>query len=582
MTEKHTQEARIMKLKDADCRNCYKCLRFCPVNAISLTEDQASIKEDLCIYCGKCYMVCPQDARDTAGNLDMVKAMIKAGEKIYVSLASGFSSYFNTTSLKAMGAALKALGFYRVEETAVGGNLVVSEYEKVIKSGDYKNIISTLCPSTNFMIQKYYPDLVQWMCPVDTPLEAHAKMMRAAYGQDIKVVGIGACLADCCLADMTDDGKLINAYITYEELELWLKEKGIEIGPEDPDTLPASNYRGRYLEEEGGLFRALPGDVKYNYRIWEINGASRTGDMLRGMDSEDTHNFFMAVSACANNCLGGPVVRLACRDTFESKERWLTSIKEGNDNAGENPSEKAVVDIRKTFVPLPVEKKIPGEAELQYFLSLIGRTRPEERLDCGGCGYNTCLEKAVAVCQGMADPFMCIPNSRAKAEAKSNLLFDNSPSGVIVMDRDFMILEINPEACEILGMSEALAAGRCMKDFIDEEFLEKSYLKEVGAVHERLESKPLRKLLDLTFFKIPDHGISMLVMDDRTLLAERHREEMEKRQETLEVTGKVVEKQMRIAQEIASLLGETTAETKLALNRLKNILSDSQEEGSWK
>ena len=569
----------LMRLKDADCKNCYKCVRFCPVKAISLTEDQATIEKHRCINCGKCYMVCPQDARDFMGDLDRVKWMIKRGEKVYVSISSTFSTYFNTTSLKAMGAVIKKLGAERVEETAIGANRVTEEYAKIIKSGEYKNLISTVCPSTNFMIQKYFPSLVEWMCPVDTPLEAHAKMMRAAYGDDIRVIGIGPCLAYHKLSNTVQDGKLIDAYITYEELKQWMESEGVSISEEDPETYPVSNYRGRYMAESGGLFRALPNDIKYSYKLWTVSGASRTKEMFAGMSAEDTDNYCIEVSACANSCLGGPIVRLAHRDTFESKDRWLTSIKEGVEHAGLNPSEHAEVDVYKYFKKRPIKRNVPTEEEIEYFLSLIGRNKKEDRLDCGGCGYNTCRAKAIAVFEGMADPFMCIPQSRDKAEAKSNLLFDNSPSGVVVVDKAFKIIEVNPIAQGILGVSDDDSGEHYMMEFLEKEFLEKSSIKEVKATHDRVYSTPLKKLLDITYFKIPGHDIAMFVMDDRTELAEKIKEEQQMRKETLEVAQNVVEKQMIIAQEIASLLGETTAEMKLALNRLKNSLTMDDKDG---
>lgn len=574
------RKGQIMRLKDAACRNCYKCVRICPVNAISLTEDQACIEEERCIFCGKCYMVCPQDARDIIGDEYRVKGLIKNGKKVYASISSAFSTYFSSSSLKQMGAVLKKLGFFHVEETAVGGNRIISEYTDIIKKKELTNLISTMCPSTNYMIQKYFPDLVKWMCPVDTPLEAHAKMMKAAYGDDIEVVGIGPCIAGHRLTSSWNTGSCLSAYLTYEELENWMNEDGIEIGDEDPDTFPVSDYRGRYLDEEGGIFRALPSDIKYEYKLWEISGASRTKDMLKGMNAENTDGNFMVISACANHCLGGPIVRLAHRDTFESKDRWLRSIKEGDDNAGFNLSENADVDVRKEFLPMTVEIPEVPPATVKYYLSLIGRNKAGSMLDCAGCGYNTCIEKAKAAAQGMADPYMCIPHSREKAEARSNHLFDNSPSGVVVMDRAFSIMEVNPVAETILGISAGDAKNRNMADFIDPEFLGRAVMKEVRSVHERTLSEPLQKLLDLTFFRVEGHDFYMLLMDDRTEIAARLEKEQRIREETMDVTKKVVEKQMRIAQEIASLLGETTAETKLALNRLKNTL-ELDEESRW-
>ena len=65
-------------------------------------------------------------------------------------------------------------------------------------------------------------------------------------------------------------------------------------------------------------------------------------------------------------------------------------------------------------------------------------------------------------------------------------------------------------------------------------------------------------------------GIMRDVSDEE---AEREKKESISRQ-TIEVADKVVDKQMRIVQEIASLLGETAAETKIALSKLKESITD--------
>ena len=88
-----------MRLKGANCKNCYKCVRACPVKAISILSEKAKIDEKRCIYCGQCYLVCPQDARDLLSELDRVKAMIRNGEKVYISISSTFGEYFMKANL---------------------------------------------------------------------------------------------------------------------------------------------------------------------------------------------------------------------------------------------------------------------------------------------------------------------------------------------------------------------------------------------------------------------------------------------------------------------------------------------------
>ena len=570
----------IMRLKKSNCHNCYKCVRECPANAISILGNQAHIQEPLCIFCGKCYLVCPQDARDMLGDLARVRRMINRGEKVYFSLSSAFSTFFRSTSFKSMGLVLKKLGATRVEETAVGGNRVMEEYLKIIEAGEMKNMISTLCPSSNFLFQKKFPHLVSSLVPVETPLEAHARMMRMAYGKDIRVVGVGPCIAYHKLADISEGGKLIDAYITYEELEQWMQDEGVEItAEEDPDTIPVSNYRGRYLDEVGGMFRALPSRIKYDYKTWEAHGTESIIDMFTGVDST-INKYCINVSSCENNCLGGPIIRLLDRDDFHGKDRWLYRLKEGMGSGEINPSEKVTVNVRKKYSRMDIMEPAPSEEDINYFLSLIGRDAPGSQYDCGGCGYATCRDKAIAVYKGFADPFMCIPHSRDKAEAQSNLLFDYSPSGVIIMDPELNILEVNPVAVQILGVSAAEAKDQNIRTFLGKDFFDRALLLEKEVIRDTIKCEPIKKLLSITFFRVVRHDLIMIVIDDKTELYENYEQERRVRQETLQVTQNVVEKQMRIAQEIASLLGETTAETKLALNRLKNTLV--MDEDGWK
>lgn len=564
--------AEIMHLKDANCKNCYKCVRACPVKAIRILDEHAEIDDARCIYCGKCYMVCPQDARDLVGDLDRVKAMADNGERLYFSVSSALSVYFPQANLKRLAVVLRKLGAERVEETGEGTGRMLQEYSDILFQHNMQNVISTYCPSTNFLIQKYYPNLVKWMIPVETPLEAHARMMRAAYGEDIRVIGVGPCIAYHKLANVAEDGNLIDAYLTFEELEEWINESGLKITEEeDPDTYYCHSYRWKYPDEPQGLVKALPSQIKYNYKMWEMSGETKAASML-GQVKKNVNNYFMTMTACSNSCLGGPIFRIHGKDTFASKDRWLESVKVDVSEKSMNPSEHADVDVRKEYEPMPFEQAQPSGEDLKFILSLVGKKTKADMLDCGGCGYPTCVAKAKAVYQGMADPFMCIPNSRDKAEAQSNLLFDNAPNGVLILNHDLLIIDANPKAEELMGYTAAELNGKPVGDYLPEDFFTHAMLKELPVVQETLECPAIEKIVNFTFFKVARHDIEMVIMYDRTDRANRIRETEKLRDETISVTQDVVEKQMRIAQEIASLLGETTAESKLAFNKLRNIL----------
>ncbi|MBR6568863.1 MAG: 4Fe-4S binding protein, partial [Clostridia bacterium] len=48
-----------LTLKKSNCKNCYKCIRHCPVKAIRFSGNQAHIINNECILCGQCFVVCP-------------------------------------------------------------------------------------------------------------------------------------------------------------------------------------------------------------------------------------------------------------------------------------------------------------------------------------------------------------------------------------------------------------------------------------------------------------------------------------------------------------------------------------------
>ena len=120
-----------IRLKKANCTNCYKCIRHCPVKAIRFSGGQAHIIQDACIYCGECFVICPQNAKWIYSETEAVKSILLQNE-VYVSLAPSFISYFDT-GISCMKDALKKLGFAGCEETAVGATIVKNVYEQLIQ-----------------------------------------------------------------------------------------------------------------------------------------------------------------------------------------------------------------------------------------------------------------------------------------------------------------------------------------------------------------------------------------------------------------------------------------------------------------
>ena len=162
--------ANSLTLKKSNCKNCYKCIRNCPVKAIRFSGNQAHIIGNECILCGQCFVVCPQNAKQIVDGTEKVKVLIQSGDPVVVSLAPSFIANYEGAGIEAMRKALKQLGFYDVEETAIGATIVKSEYERMLQEEERDIVISSCCHSINLLIQKHYPQALEYLADVVSPM----------------------------------------------------------------------------------------------------------------------------------------------------------------------------------------------------------------------------------------------------------------------------------------------------------------------------------------------------------------------------------------------------------------------------
>ena len=162
-----------LTLKKTNCKNCYKCIRNCPVKAIRFSGNQAHIIGNECILCGQCFVVCPQNAKEIVNETEKVKVLLQTGEPVYASIAPSFAANYNGVGIAAMEKALKALGFAGAEETAIGATMVKNEYERILNEENRDILISSCCHSINLLIQKYFPSTLCYLADVVSPMQAH-------------------------------------------------------------------------------------------------------------------------------------------------------------------------------------------------------------------------------------------------------------------------------------------------------------------------------------------------------------------------------------------------------------------------
>ena len=161
-----------LKLKKSNCKNCYKCIRHCPVKSIRFFENQAFIVEEECILCGQCFVVCPQNAKEIKNDVDKAKELIKSGAPVIASIAPSFVANYEGLTIAALKKALKKLGFADAEETAEGATVVKQKYDEMVENGDHELIISSCCHSVNLLIQKHFPEALPYLAKVVSPMQA--------------------------------------------------------------------------------------------------------------------------------------------------------------------------------------------------------------------------------------------------------------------------------------------------------------------------------------------------------------------------------------------------------------------------
>lgn len=550
-----------LKLKKSNCVNCYKCIRHCPVNSIKFSSGQAHIIPDECILCGNCFVVCPQNAKEIRNDISHAQELIASGKTV-VSLAPSFVANYPGATIATMQVALKKLGFADAQETAVGASIVKTEYERLVTEGKMDVIISSCCHSVNLLIQKYHPEVLPYLAPVLSPMQAHCRKLKGEDPQ-VHTVFIGPCISK--KAEAEEYSGDVDCVLTFEELDLWLKQEGVTI-EKGEDTLEES--RSRLFPTTGGILRSMEKTSEYTYLT--VDGVANCINALEDIKSGKLHKCFVEMSACPGSCIGGPAMEN--NRTLVSDYIAVDRYAGKNDFEVESPTSE---ELFKNHKYLGLHRQMPGQRDIDDILRKMGKDSPDKELNCGACGYNTCREKAVAVYQGRANIEMCLPFLKEKAESFSDTIINNSTNGIIALNEALEVQQINKAACKIMNIRNA---SDVLGDQVIRILDPKVFIDVMQTGHsvrdELVYLAEYRKYVEETVSYDKNYHIITCVMRDVTDEENSRKKKEELHQSTVALTDRVIEKQMRVVQEIASLLGETTAETKIALTKLKDSLEN--------
>ena len=560
-----------------ECHDCYKCIRECHVKAIKIQDNSAYVIGERCVACGHCVMVCPSGAKRVRNDIDKVKKLFLQNKKVYVSLAPSWVGVYSVKKEK-MISALKKLGFEGVSETALGAQEVSIECAKIINSSDKNEMfISSACPVIVDYIRMYKPKFAKNIVPIVSPALTHAGLLKKTFGEDIAVVFIGPCIAKKKESDSHQE--LINASLTFEELNLWLKDEDINIHDieeiEGSEFIPKGAYEGALYPIEGGMNETIRkvGIDENKVSLISISSINNFDKALDGIEEDKlTRKIFIEALGCEGGCVNGPCLSTE-RGIIAVTSDVLTTTKYRD----EVPQEPEVV-VSENYKPQPVEKRKYTIEQIDEALKRISKHSQEDELNCSGCGYSTCRDFVNALIAGDAETSMCVSYMRKIAVRKAAALVRCMPAAVVMVDKNYNILETNEaflkmfcsDMYDVFSSREEGLKGAAIERIVPFGDIFKTALRSGQDIHKEHYAIG-DKLYDISAFTIESGEIAGAVITDVTK-SEMDREKIAKK------ARDVIAKNIATVQEIACLLGEHMVETEVLLDSIAKDYESNTEE----
>lgn len=570
----------VITTRAADCRDCHRCLRYCPVKAISFGSGQAHILEERCVACGTCTLVCPQKAKIIHSDLLRLENMLARRERVALSVAPSFAAAFPQERVALLAAAARAVGFAWVEETAVGAQVVAAEYANLIQERT-EPIISACCPAVVNLIEKHYPEIIPYLAPTLSPMAVHGLILKERLGADTRVVFVGPCTAKIDERRRSEVAELVDAVITFPELEALFAGAGIDFARLPAEDGRAFSLPARSFPVTGGVLAAagLPADLGSG--VLSVSGLEECMETFADLAAGRIRPRFIEAMACRGGCIGGPAMPEG-ESTSARRLKVASYLAAANAAPARLEIPEGILGdprLRRAYQDRRPRLPEPTAAEIRAILLRNGKTRPADEANCGACGYNSCREKAYAVYQGWAEEEMCVPYMKAKIASLAGAIVSSTANAVIVVDPDLTIQEFNPRALSLFASGCDNVQGRPLASFLDPGDFARAWEEQKAIVDKRV-SYPEKGLVTLqTILPLKDYGMIVGIINDISE-SERRKQEMEAmKREALTRAESVIIKQMKVAQQIAGLLGETTAETKATLLELIRIASHKEEKG---
>ncbi|PKL88217.1 MAG: hypothetical protein CVV23_11355 [Ignavibacteriae bacterium HGW-Ignavibacteriae-2] len=565
-------DSQIIYTDTARCRDCYKCLRSCPVNAIKLLDGQASIDSTKCILCGTCLKECPQGAKKFRLDIVKVKKLLKENSFVAVSIAPSFPAVYTESEIKRIPSMLRSLGFSNVSETSVGAG-VIADGSAEYFSKNRANAFATACPSFVNYIEKYDGKSIDNLIPLNSPMIAHAKLLKSKFGEDIKVVFIGPCIAKKHESERQEYKGIVDAVLTFTELNNWISDEGLNFNTLEESEFDASpSGYSRYFPLVGGLAKTaeINSDILDNENII-ISGIDEIKDCLNSIISNSDPTFVEPLM-CKHGCINGPGITGNKSNLLKRKN----VIDYAESKSLVESDQMLHCDFETSFNKNSViEIQHYSEEQIRNVLEKTGKVNEEDQLNCGACGYNLCRDQAIAVLNDMAEVEMCIPFMRKLAEQRSDKIIETTPNGVVIVDGNLTIIKMNP-AFRRFFMATNSVIGKHISYLMDPE----PFVKLKESPSEKLEFT-----LSHNNYNITCHHILYELLEEKQYVGifvdiTKRVSDSEKLDDlklnTIRQAQELMDHQIEVAQQLAKFLGESTARGEELVDNLLKLTQDEQ------
>jgi iron only hydrogenase large subunit-like protein/uncharacterized Fe-S cluster-containing protein len=556
----------------ARCRDCYRCLRACPVKAIRMQNGQAYVDEQRCIACGTCIRECPQGAKTFRNDINTAKKLIDDGYFVAASIAPSFAAVFNSWQRSRLPSALRALGIRYVGQTSLGAYQISLQSRKIAERGDARPYIATACPALINYIEKYQPRLIDYLLPLMSPMAAHAKMLKEKLGNDIKVVFIGPCVAKKSELTRPDVAGYVDCVLTFKELNAWFLNNNIDLS-----MCEESNFDEKPVHEAqlyplpGGLIKTAGlHDDGLNLKLLRVDSIQGVRELLNGIQEEGSEHAIIEPLFCSQGCINGPGIEPG-KNLFDRRRDIIDYNREtAAISSTPQPEADGLFTASFGMAERGQAPETVTEEEILKILAQTGKQDPEQQLNCGACGYDSCREKAIAVVLGMAEPEMCIPYMRRLAERRTDQIFSTTPNAVLMLDDELNILGMNPAFKKFFSCSDVIL-GRHISYLMDPAPFEKLISGVTQSLDLTVHHRPYNLLCRELLYMLKEERQIVGIFINITSQQEHETKLKEIRSQTIEQANELLEHQIKMAQNIAQFLGESTARGEELVRKLMSL-----------